>query len=238
VTTAALAVAGLTRLTTCDWPGRLAAAVFLQGCPWRCGYCQNPGLIDPAAPGQIAWPAVTAFLARRRGLLDGVVFSGGEPTRQPALAPAMAEVRALGFAVGLHTAGAYPRRLAAVLPLTDWVGLDVKALPDGYAAVTGAAASADRAYAALRLVTASGVDHEVRVTVDPTRHTAPGLRALVARLQAEGAARIVLQEARAQGASPAYAAALAGRRLRDVIDPPPPGVTVRGPLDETTAIAA
>ncbi|MDR2380980.1 MAG: hypothetical protein LBE08_07380, partial [Bifidobacteriaceae bacterium] len=65
-----LLIAGLAKLSTCDWPGRLVATVFLQGCPWRCGYCQNPGLIDCRAPGQLAWEDVVGWLERRRGLLD------------------------------------------------------------------------------------------------------------------------------------------------------------------------
>ncbi len=119
-------IGGITPLTTIDFPGRLAAVVYCQGCPWRCSYCHNPELLDATAPAAVPWPQVLAFLQSRRGLLDGVVFSGGEPTLQAALPAALAEVRAMGFATGLHTGGMYPERLAAVLPLLDWVGLDVK----------------------------------------------------------------------------------------------------------------
>lgn len=108
-------VAGLVPLSTVDWPGALAAVVFLQGCPWRCVFCHNEGILDPQAPGQVAWDAVTDLLERRAGLLDGVVFSGGEPTMQPALVAAAREVRARGFKVGLHTGGAYPARLRALV---------------------------------------------------------------------------------------------------------------------------
>jgi pyruvate formate lyase activating enzyme len=222
-----LAIAGLAPLSTCDWPGRLAATCFLQGCPWRCGYCHNPGLIDPAVPGAIPWSAVRDFLVRRRGLLDGVVFSGGEPTRQPGLPDAVGQVRELGFGVGLHTAGAYPRRLAVVLPQLDWVGLDIKAPQTQYEAITGLAASGAKAYAALDLVLASGVAHEIRVTVDPTVHRGAEITALVADLRAAGAQAVVLQEARPLGARPDYAAALAGRRLRDLLPEPPADVVVR-----------
>ena len=117
-----LRVGGLTPLSTTDWPGMLAAVVFCQGCPWRCGYCHNPDLIPARGDHEIPWEDVLAFLRRRQGLLDGVVFSGGEPTAQAGLADAMREVRALGFKIGLHTGGMYPQRLAAVLPLVDWVG--------------------------------------------------------------------------------------------------------------------
>lgn len=160
----ALRIGGLTRLTGVDFPGRLAAVVFLQGCPWRCGYCHNPGLLDAAVPGALAWSAVRAFLQQRRGLLDGVVFSGGEPTLQVALIPALAEVRALGFATGLHTGGMYPERLALALPQLDWVGLDVKAPAQRYDAITCTPGSGARAAQSLRLLLDSGVALECRTT--------------------------------------------------------------------------
>ena len=87
-----LRVGGLTRLSASDYPGKLAAVVFCQGCAWRCSYCHNRGLLPfrkSPFPGEIAWAEVLAFLEKRRGLLDAVVFSGGEPTMQPGLAAAM-----------------------------------------------------------------------------------------------------------------------------------------------------
>jgi pyruvate formate lyase activating enzyme len=116
---------------------------------------------------QIPWTDITAFLGRRRGLLDAVVFSGGEPTLQSALPDAARQVRALGFKIGLHTAGSYPRRLAALLPLVDWVALDIKALPHDYSAVTGVPGSGRRAWDSLRILQGSGVAFEVRTTVMP-----------------------------------------------------------------------
>ena len=123
---AELRVGGLERLSMCDWPGELAATIFCQGCPWDCPYCHNPHLLPVTGRHEIAWREVVDFLKSRRGLLDGVVFSGGEPTLQSALPQAIAEVRDLGFRIGLHTAGPYPGRLAQVLPLVDWVGFDIK----------------------------------------------------------------------------------------------------------------
>ena len=108
-----LRLGGLTPLTTIDFPGRLAAVLYCQGCSWRCTYCHNTELLDAATPPALPWPDALAFLHRRRGLLDGVVFSGGEPTLQAALADALAAVRALGMQTALHTAGMYPQRLAA-----------------------------------------------------------------------------------------------------------------------------
>lgn len=199
-----LQIAGLVALSTCDWPGKLVATVFLQGCPLACTYCHNPGLLDPRAPGTVGWQEVRDLLAKRHGMLDGVVFSGGEPTRQAGLAAAMAEVRELGFGVGLHTAGPYPKRFAEVLPLCDWVGLDIKAPEHLYGAVTGVPSSAGKAFACLRLALASGVDLQVRTTVDPTVLTPGHVAELTASLLAEGVHEHVLQEVRTEGARPEY----------------------------------
>lgn len=221
-------MAGLVRLSTVDWPGKLAAVVFLQGCPWQCTYCHNPDLIDVRTPGTLAWTDVLAFLDRRRGLLDGVVFSGGEPTLQPGLPQAVDDVRARGFGVGLHTGGAWPRRLERLLPRLDWVGLDVKHLPEKYAEITGAGPSGEAAWASLDAVLASGVDHEVRTTVDPTVHVRDDVIALADRLRERGVRRHVFQEARPVGADAAWAVRLGSLRLRDVVrDDDLPGVERR-----------
>lgn len=208
-----LALAGLVPLSTCDWPDRLVATVFAQGCPWRCVYCHNPELLDPRTPGQVAWSTVRELLARRVGRLDGVVFSGGEVTRQAALVPAMREVRAAGFGVGLHTAGAFPRALERVLPLVDWVGLDIKATPGRYAAVTGVPAAARAAFESLRLVLEAGVAVQVRTTVDPTVLGPDDVEELRALLAGLGVRDHVLQQVRATGVRPEHAAALAAHGI-------------------------
>ena len=209
-----LEIAGLSALSTCDWPGKLVATVFLQGCPLACAYCHNPALRNPRTPGTIGWRTVLDLLGRRRGLLDGVVFSGGEPTRQRGLAAAMREVRAAGFGVGLHTAGAYPHRFAQVLPLCDWVGLDIKAPEHLFEAVTGRHAGAANARQCLRAALTSRVDLQVRTTVDPTVMLPHDVARLTATLRARGVREHVLQEVRTQGTSREYTARLEGLRAR------------------------
>ena len=193
---AALRIGGLTPLTSLDYPGELAAVVFCQGCPWRCRYCHNGHLIPAQAWDPIAWGEVMAFLQRRRGLLDAVVFSGGEPTLQAALPAALAQVRSQGFKTGLHTAGPYPERLALALPHLDWVGLDIKALPEDYPAVTGVPGSGDRAWASLALLIAVGVALEVRTTPLPGLDDAAYLGRLAQRLVGAGVRDYVLQTCR------------------------------------------
>jgi pyruvate formate lyase activating enzyme len=206
-----LRVGGLTRLSTTDWPGMLAAVVFCQGCPWRCGYCHNPHLIPAHGDGELPWDEVVAFLERRVGLLDGVVFSGGEPTSQAGLGEAMREVRALGFRIGLHTGGAYPRRLAEVLPLVDWVGFDVKAPFADYPRTTRVAGSGEPASASLEALLASGVAHEIRTTVHPLLLPDAALAELAQQLAETGVQHYVVQAFRSQGCADAMSRAQSAR---------------------------
>lgn len=181
-----LRIGGLTPLTTVDYPGELAAVVFCQGCPWRCRYCHNLHLLPARAAAPIAWSEVRAFLLSRRGLLDALVFSGGEPTLQSALLAAMQEVKDLGFKVGLHTAGIYPQRLLRLLPVLDWVGLDIKALPADYPAITGVLGSGERAWGSLSVLLDAGVPLQVRTTALPGRNRPEDLALLGAHLSALG----------------------------------------------------
>ena len=196
-----LKVGGVTPFSATDYPGKLAAVIFVQGCPWRCGYCHNPHLQRRTGASPLQWSELVARLQRRVGLIDAVVFSGGEPTLDPALADAMREVRDLGFGVGLHTAGAYPRRLAEVLALVDWVGIDVKAGWHAYDAITGIPDSGRHARASTQAVLASGVAHEFRTTIHPGLHSPADILALASTLSAMGVKRYALQQFRATGCS-------------------------------------
>lgn len=193
-----LNVGGLTPMTTVDYPRELSAVIFCQGCPWRCRYCHNGHLIPASADGQIRWPEVVAFLERRVGLLDAVVFSGGEPTLQSALPAAMEQVRSMGFKVGLHTAGPYPERLHRLLPYLDWVGLDIKALPDDYSRITGVPGSGKRAWESLRMLLDSEVALEVRTTLMPGWSRDQDIRPLRTALDALGVENHILQRCRTQ----------------------------------------
>jgi pyruvate formate lyase activating enzyme len=174
--------------------------VYCQGCSWRCAYCHNPHLLSSEAGSGITWSEVLAFLHRRRGLLDAVVFSGGEPTAQPGLAQAMRELKALGYRIGLHSAGIYPRRFAEVLSLVDWVGFDAKAPFDAaYERITGARASGAAALESARALLASGVDCEFRTTWHAEFLSFVELERLTRTLAELGVRRFALQEFRASG---------------------------------------
>ncbi len=221
---------GMTPLSTIDFPGRLAAVFYTQGCPLRCGYCHNPELWESRGPVAIPWDEALAWLHRRRGLLDGVVFSGGEPTAQEALGAALAQVRDLGFTTALHTAGVYPKRLAEILPLLDWVGLDIKAPFDRYADLTGIPGSGAKARQSLAAVLAGGVEYELRTTVHRRLLAPEDLMAMAQHLRSHGVRHWVLQEFRTQGCTDAELANSPSRldpalvtQLRELV----PDITVR-----------
>ena len=188
-----LRVGGFEPLTTIDYPGELACVVFTQGCPWRCRYCHNHELIAANQPTQFDWRQILEFLQRRKGLLDAVVFSGGEPLLQTHLIEAMHQVKALGYKVGLHTGGAYPKRFQQCLSLVDWVGFDVKHLPDCYLQVTQTPDSAAKAWRSLEMLLDSGVAHQLRLTRHPALMSEAQLTQLQHIIQHNYHSELVLQ---------------------------------------------
>ena len=204
-----LRLGGMAPWSSVDYPGHMAATIFCSGCPWQCRYCHNHHLQQPAA--RLSWNEVQAFLERRQGLLEALVVSGGEPLAQAvALRPILREVRAMGFKTALHTAGVTPRRLDYLLPDLDWVGFDVKAPLEGYAAITGRARSGQAARAALIQLLASGKDHEIRTTVHPRLLPEARLIAMVQDLADLGVTDLVLQPFRPQGCQDAELACAYG----------------------------
>lgn len=192
-------VGGFESLSFCDWPGEIVATVFAQGCPWDCPYCHNPHLLTAIGSNELDWTDILGFLETRRGLLDGVVFSGGEPTLQRGLGAAIADVRAMGYRIGLHSGGPYPQRLAAILPLVDWVGFDIKATFTDYDRITRVPGSGLKARKSLELLLESGVDYELRTTLDPSLLDNKAIAMIRAELAAYGTVSHKLQQYRPIG---------------------------------------
>ena len=166
-----LPVAGIIPFSATDWPGQLTITVFTQGCPLRCVYCHNPTL-QAFTAGACDFNDALTLATNRRLLIDALVISGGEPTAVPGLADAIRAAHHAGFLVGLHTCGYRPAAIAALLadPVTtpDWVGIDVKALPEHMATVTGCSPRISHTvWDSLRLLTDAGVDLQVRTTLWP-----------------------------------------------------------------------
>lgn len=133
-------IAGLQKLTLLDYPGRVACTVFLAGCDFRCPYCHNAELLTRSVPPAMTGEELTDFLRKRKGLLDGVCVTGGEPTLWgDELFDLLGKIKAIGYSVKLDTNGGHPdmlKRLAAQ-GLIDYVAMDVKNSPDRYAQTCG-----------------------------------------------------------------------------------------------------
>jgi anaerobic ribonucleoside-triphosphate reductase activating protein len=160
-----LKIGGLTPLTTIDYPDHLSCVIYTQGCSWRCHYCHNPDLLGINTTTNFSWEKLVSFLKKRTNLLEAVVFSGGEPLLQKNLVQAIVQVKELGFKIGLHTAGALPKRFKQVLPLVDWVGFDVKDLSSYVDSITQVKTSGIKNWQSLKLLLKSNITHQCRTTV-------------------------------------------------------------------------
>ena len=154
----------ITPFTHLDYPGKLAAIVWFAGCNMRCMYCYNSDIVF-AQEGKYTFPDLLAFLRRRKGLLDGVVLSGGEPTLQD-LAPMCRKIKELGFSVKLDTNGLKPERIRMLVEegLIDTIALDYKAESAKFGYITGSSQYL-RFSETLDYLIRTGFDFEVRTTV-------------------------------------------------------------------------
>ena len=189
-------ICGLQNLALVDYPGKLAATVFTGGCNLRCPFCHNAPLVTEldGNPESHTEAEILDFLRTRRGLLEGVVLSGGEPLMQSGVADFLASVRALGFSVKLDTNGCYPEALAALLQagLLDYVAMDIKNSLPLYPATVGLPGfRTDGVEESVRLLRESGVAYEFRTTLVREFHSLNALLAVGHWL--EGAPRYFLQ---------------------------------------------
>ena len=187
-------IGGLVSFTTIDYPGKLAAVLFLVGCPLRCAYCSNPHLLTPH-DGEYDPERVFDWLQSRVGKLEAVVFSGGEALMQgDATIEYMRRVREIGFKIGLHTNGFYPDTLRRAADLIDWIGLDFKAMREKYPDLTGQHIAYDNMIKSLDVWLATGKDFEVRITCDPRFIDKSDLIKIAEILNERGVSNIAIQK--------------------------------------------
>lgn len=193
-----LVVGGVETFSTVDFPGHMAAVVFLQGCPWRCPFCYNTALQQIKSETDFAWEKFVSFLEKRKGILDAVVFSGGEPLVQDKLASAIAQVKNMGYKIALHTGGFRPEKLAEVLPLVDWVGFDIKTpfIEERYQQGTGSKTPLKNVLASLDMVISSGKPFECRTTCDPRLLSVDDIYEIAHSLREKGVEEYHLQKYR------------------------------------------
>ncbi len=187
-------IGGLVSFTTIDYPGKLAAVLFLVGCPLRCMYCSNPHLLGQR-DGEYAPDKVMDWIKSRIGKLEAIVFSGGEALMQgTATIEYMRRVRDLGFKIGLHTNGFYPGLLEQAADIIDWIGLDFKATREKYPDLTGQQVAYDNMMRSLDFWISTGKDFEVRITCDPRFVTKDDLVEIAELLNARGVQNVAIQK--------------------------------------------
>ncbi len=188
-------ISGLNKLTLVDYPSKMAAIVFFGGCDFRCPFCHNGDLVlHPSSIPEIPQEEVFSFLEKRKGLLDGVVISGGEPTLEPDIAPFISRVKEMGFLVKLDTNGSRPDVLSSLISssLVDYVAMDVKNSFDRYAETIGFPFYDTRSVrTSLSLLLEENCDYELRTTCVRELHDEESFYKIA--LDVKGAKRYYLQ---------------------------------------------
>lgn len=157
-------IGGIQKTSLLDYPDKISAIVFAQGCNFNCGYCHNPDLLN-SKKDIIDTDVFLEFLAKRKGKLDGVVITGGEATLQPDLKEFIKAIKSLGFCVKLDTNGYKPEVLQEVLPLIDYIAMDIKSPFEKYSKITNTNVDTDKIQESINLIMSSKLDYEFRTTV-------------------------------------------------------------------------
>ena len=161
-------VGGFQKISLIDYPGKVCAIVFTQGCNFRCPYCHNPELVDPKLfQNSIEEKEIFSFLKSRIGKLDAVEITGGEPTLQKDLLTFIKKIKDMGFLVKLDTNGSNPEILEKIIKerLVDYIAMDVKAPLDKYEHIIRAKIDTSKIKRSIELIKNSNVDYEFRTTI-------------------------------------------------------------------------
>ena len=161
-------IGGFQKLTLIDFPGKVAATVFTQGCDFRCGFCHNPELVLPQLFQEPLSPEmVLLYLSGRKDKLQGVVITGGEPTLQKGLVDFITRIKEMGLAVKLDTNGSHPEVLTTLIgsKLIDYIAMDIKTSLVKYAEVTGVACDTEKIQESINLIINSGIPYQLRTTL-------------------------------------------------------------------------
>jgi pyruvate formate lyase activating enzyme len=161
-------IGGFQKFSLIDFPGKISAIVFTQGCNFRCPYCHNPELVDPRRySALIPEEQIFDFLLTRKGKLEALSITGGEPTLQPDLLEFIKKVRKMGFLIKLDTNGTNPQMLNNIIQsgLVDYLAMDIKAPIKKYSILTGSEIDESAILQSISLIENSGVDYEFRSTL-------------------------------------------------------------------------
>lgn len=167
-------IGGIQKLTLIDFPGTIATTVFTVGCSFRCPFCHNPELVLPEKfpPLNEMEKEFFQHLEKRKGKLEGVCITGGEPTIQPDIIQFIEKIKAMGFKIKLDSNGTQPEVLEKIIKknLVDYIAMDIKSSPENYSLAVGLTADIAAIKKSVKLIMESGVAYEFRTTVVPGIH--------------------------------------------------------------------
>jgi pyruvate formate lyase activating enzyme len=194
-----MVLGGLQKLTLLDFPGKVACTVFTMGCNFRCGFCHNAPLVLTADTPPYDEEAFFRFLETRKGLLDGVAVTGGEPLLQKDIAQFLARIKSMGFLVKLDTNGAFPQVLRRLVEekLVDYVAMDVKNTPQKYPQTCGCTVDVDAIKESVAFLKSGTLPFEFRTTAMAETHTEEDFREIGRWL--EGTERYFIQQFKDSG---------------------------------------
>lgn len=190
-----LDIKGFIPITMLDWEGKVAATIFVGGCNFRCFFCHNPELVLSSHDlPTIAWRDVERYLINRRGWIDGVVVSGGEPCANSSLKGLLREIKALNYSIKLDTNGSFPETLRELISegLVDFVAMDIKTSFNRYDLVSSI--DVEKIRASIKLILSFRLDHEFRTTVVPGLVKREDIIEIAKYLSSAGAKRYTLQQ--------------------------------------------
>ncbi len=171
---------GIQKMTLLDYPGKCACTVFLAGCNLRCPYCHNASLVTGQPPEAMTEEEFFAFLAKRKGLLDGVCITGGEPTLRKDLPDFIRKIKQMGYLVKLDTNGSNPELLRRLIEekLVDRVAMDIKNSPELYTPTCGGREILDHVRASVSILMEARVEYELRTTCCKPFHTLEAMESI------------------------------------------------------------
>ena len=160
-------IGGFQKMTMLDFPGKVACTLFTYGCNLRCPFCHNASLVTTEAE-LLDVEDIISYLNKRKGILDGICITGGEPLLQKDIIELLTRIRETGLLIKLDTNGAYPDKLQQIinLGLVDYIAMDIKNSKEKYALTTGIAGIDITPFErSVEIIKSSGVDYEFRTTV-------------------------------------------------------------------------
>ena len=165
-------IGGFQEISLLDYPGKVATIIWTTGCNFRCPFCYNPDMVLDKTD-HVPADGFFSFLKTRKGKLDAVSISGGEPLLQPDLSEFITRVKDLGFLVKIDTNGSFPRKLEELLDanLIDYVSMDVKSSKKNYSEITKISVNIDDIDRSIQIIKSNAPDYEFKTTVIPTYHT-------------------------------------------------------------------